>query len=377
MEIEPSSALSAAQQRALRSVEDRALQIRSERQDRIDEILSCAGLPVELYYQAVERLQREARIAIHFHPDRYSRDGRTVAEGLLAQGRYLSQFVTGLSSGSRTAQGGGPRDLWEARLFGEAYQQSGVLPEERPLYGSLALLPHPDGPSPRFGSCYLLLRPEVSRRATFTWAGSELTEALDRAGTLAAPEPVLAALLAEIAAGAQRAVPWPPWQVPTLGVPGLSLSELLAGLREGEIVPSFASARPPGRVLDSYIEAQVHGPVELGRDVEVLVIDPSFLGTEVGEQLAEIVRRYPLALEVHGGFELCAREVPTDFRGSEVARLAGRWAPEDRLNAAAIGAAEAAIGSPADLLRGAGEPAELSQLLKKLWHVVVHHGRAR
>ena len=37
--------------------------------------------------------------------------------------------------------------------------------------------------------------------------------------------------------------------------------------------------------LDDYIEAQVHGPVRLDRDVEALVLDPSFRDTDV-EQAA-------------------------------------------------------------------------------------------
>ena len=40
-----------------------------------------------------------------------------------------------------------------------------------------------------------------------------------------------------------------------------------------------------GRNLDHYIEAQIHGPVLLGRDVEALVADPAFRHTAIGEQI--------------------------------------------------------------------------------------------
>ncbi|MFE5655555.1 DUF3626 domain-containing protein [Streptomyces sp. NPDC056517] len=34
-------------------------------------------------------------------------------------------------------------------------------------------------------------------------------------------------------------------------------------------------------LLDDCIEAQIHGPVHIARDVEALVLDPSHRGTEV------------------------------------------------------------------------------------------------
>jgi Protein of unknown function (DUF3626) len=43
----------------------------------------------------------------------------------------------------------------------------------------------------------------------------------------------------------------------------------------------LAEAAEPADALDDYIEAQVHGPVRVGRDVEAVVIDSSFRGTLV------------------------------------------------------------------------------------------------
>ena len=48
-----------------------------------------------------------ARITVNFHPDRVLADGRTVAQRLAAEGRYRSQFETGISSGGLTAYAGG------------------------------------------------------------------------------------------------------------------------------------------------------------------------------------------------------------------------------------------------------------------------------
>ena len=48
---------------------------------------------------------------------------------------------------------------------------------------------------------------------------------------------------------------------------------------------AFALAKPPPPpahdLLDDYVEAQVHGVVGLARDVEALVLDPCYRGTDV------------------------------------------------------------------------------------------------
>ncbi|MEU8264642.1 DUF3626 domain-containing protein [Micromonospora sp. NPDC048999] len=181
------------------------------------------------------------RLTLNFHPDRLLRDGRTVAEALDRDGVYRSQFETGISNGGLTAYPGGDRDRWEAMLFGEAYQRPGVLPAERPKYGGLNLLDHADGACPRFGSCHLRLRPELLRRATFTF-GDTHTQPKD-IGTLDTFEPVLAALL-EATAGTGV----------SLGVAGMDTETLLRAL----LRRSERESAEAGRALDDYIEAQIH-----------------------------------------------------------------------------------------------------------------------
>ena len=75
-------------------------------------------------------------------------------------------------------------------------------------------------------------------------------------------------------------------------------------------------------LLDDYVEAQVHGGIELARDVETLVLDPGFAGTEV-ERLA---RGMPCPVSWHVGFALDLTEVAAhpDFRGPPAVELAGR-----------------------------------------------------
>ena len=186
-------------------------------------IFKRAGFALDDYSQAMELVRQHARIVAHFHPDRFGGKPANVADGLLTEGVYRNQFETGLSSGSPTAFPGGERDSWERTLFGGAYHAEGVLASERPKYGSLELIRYPDGPAPRFGSCYFVLR-GVGARTSITFMGSEDPHATDRAGTLATPHAVMAALLAEIESGGIATPAWPPFRAPTLGMPGITVS---------------------------------------------------------------------------------------------------------------------------------------------------------
>lgn len=275
-------------------------------------------------------LTETARVTLNFHPDREGRDGVTVAQGLLRDGSYRSQFETGITNGSPTAFPGGDRDRWESLLFGGAYD--GVT-QERPKYGAFNVMRHPDGGSPRFGSCYVELSREMLQRCTFTWGDSYYHP--EHAGTIDRFDTVLAAWL----------------EATDLGV----LNEHL----------SRTTDRPHGRALDEYIEAQVHGPIDLALDVEALVIDPAFDDTETGAHLEAIAARYGIALRRHAGFVLHPSDVPSDFRGPHMRPLAERIAGDSDFDAATLGRAARTIGH---------DP-ETWQHIKQLWHVLVRFGR--
>jgi hypothetical protein len=181
-------------------------------------VFKRAGYGIEHYHRAIESIRRHARIALHFHPDRLDRNNVSVAENLLREGVYRNQFETGLSSASPTAYLGGERDLWERALFGGAYHADGVVVSERPKYGSLELVRFSDGPAPRFGSCYFVLR-DVGARTSITFMGSEHPQASNRVGSLSSPHGVFAALLFEIENGGMAEPEWPPFRTPTLGIP--------------------------------------------------------------------------------------------------------------------------------------------------------------
>jgi hypothetical protein len=301
---------------------------------RRDEALGRIGDAVDVAAALV--VVAQARVTVNFHPDRLLHNGQTVAEALAAEGVYRGQFETGISNGGRSAYPGGDRDRWEEALFGGAYHVDGVVNADRPKYGSLNLADHPDGASPRFGSCHLRLRPEVNARCTFTVGDSHLGPA--DIGTLAAFECVLA--------GQLERSDWPP----------------------------VVAAGANGRVLDGYLEAQVHGELRLDRDVEAIVLDPSFRGTPAAALLGGLGR----PVRWHYGFELRADEYGDEFRGPEVpplARAVGERFGGGRLDAAVVGRAAAAFIRHPEEWRRFGEPDELLQYAKYLWHTLVHFGR--
>ena len=367
--------LSAAQSAALQHVDAAARGREAAALSTIAGIFERAGCGPARYRDAMESIRQHARVVLHFHPDRYGCKAANVAESLLNEGVYRSQFETGLSSGSPTAYPGGERDSWEHTLFGGAYHAGGAAASDRPKYGSLELVRFPDGPAPRFGSCYFVLR-GVSGRTSICFMGSEDPRAAERVGTLAAPHGVMAALLSEIESGGMATPPWPPFRAPTLGVPGITVGrfcDLAANLRHPR---PDASTGEPGRVLDTGIEAQVHGPVLLDRDVETLVADPAFAATPVGDILRRLADKYRFELQWHCGFRLATHEVPDEFRGPAMPDFARRVTGTDGvLDAVAIGRAAASLHHNPDEWREWGEYSEVARLLRQLWHVTVHFGR--
>lgn len=296
-------------------------------------------------------------ITLNFHPDRVAGDGLTAAESLAASGIYRSQFETGVSAGSVTAQGG-ERLRWEAETFGHRDQ---VDTAHRPRYGGLNLAGHPDGACPRFGSCVLVLRPDVLARSTFSVGDS--SRGPTDVGTADQPIGLLAGLL-ETAMTTQHAL-----RLPDGDAPGI-VRRLSA---PGGPFPPLGN----GRALDEYLEAHVHGPVHLDSDVSQLIVDPSYADTETGALLSRAAARHGIPLRRHPGYVLDADDVGPDFRGSEIPLLARRLEEEfgGPLTAEVIGRAAADLtGGPADR---AGRPdlTALLQQLKQLWHTLVEYGR--
>ena len=248
------------------------------------------------------------RVTLNFHPDRGE---PSILESLASAGVYRSQFVTGTSNGGLTAYPGGDRWRWESRIFGGAYDDA--APEERPVYGALNFRGSVVGAAPRFGSAYFVLGAESLGRATFCYPDS-FREPEDF-GVAAAMDLIRVAL-----------------------------------------ADSTADA------LDDYIEAQVHGPVRLDADVEALVLDPCYQGTEV----EELAGKLPCRVQWHPGFGLSLEEMARypDYRGPEIIELARQIAPNGLLTPRVIGKAAAT---------GKHDP----QALKRVWHYLARFGAPR
>lgn len=300
-----------------------------------------------------DRLRTAGRLTVNFHPDRIGRHGRSVAAGLLAEGAYRSQWATGTSSGSRSALHGGERHRFEREYFAGAYDDVDAELVERPVYGAFDLLVDDHGGSPRFGSSFLVLRPHVRDRTTMCVGDTHA--APQDVGTFDEPWAILAGLAEQAARG-------------NLLDRGLAAGALLL------ILEGLEMQRSAARDLDGYVEIQIHGGVNLADDVEAIVLDPSFRGTEVERDLAAAAARYGFELAWHRGSELAAGDVPDDFRGPTMPALARRVAePSGIVDARAIGVAAATHGyeEPTPL----GDPPDSTQQqLKYLWHTLLTYG---
>ncbi|MCX5376988.1 DUF3626 domain-containing protein [Streptomyces sp. NBC_00091] len=253
-------------------------------------------------------LDPDLTVTLNFHPDRVT-DGLPILTALAEEGVYRSQFATGTSNGGLTAHPGGARWHWESRIFGGAYDDAPA--EDRPVYGALNFRRNPAGAAPRFGSAHFRLHPQTLRRTTFCYPDSYLE-----------PE--------------------------SFGVAD-RMSLILLALADDQ------------DALDDYIEAQVHTPVRLDRDVAALVLDPSYCDTEVEAAAAKL----PCPTEWHPGFRLTVTELRRhpDYRGQEYVDLGSAIAVAGVLTPRILG--EAARTCRYD-----------EQALKRVWHYLARFGTA-
>ncbi|MET7754389.1 DUF3626 domain-containing protein [Streptomyces sp. NPDC005389] len=246
-----------------------------------------------------EAIDPALRVTLNFHPHFLDR--------LADEGVYRSQFVTGTSNGGLTAHPGGDRWRWESRIFGGAYDEAPA--DARPVYGALDFRRRPFGAAPRFGSAHLRLTSAISERTTFCYPDSCM-------------EPTDFGVAARM--------------------------DLIARAEADD-----------QDLLDDCVEAHIHGPVRIARDVEALVLDPSHRGTEV----EAAARRLPCPVEWHGGFRLSVDELRRHpgFRGQEYVELGARIAVDGRLDPRIV---QEAAGS------GRYDP----QDVKKVWHYLARFG---
>lgn len=263
-------------------------------------------------------LSRVARIVLHFHPGWPFRNA-TVLDAIIASGVYRSQWETGISNGGLTAHTGGDRWTWESRLFEGRYDTAPA--RNRPVYGAWNRRNDRYGASPRFGSAYLRLRPEVMERSTFCWPDSVY-------------EPTAVG-------GPER------------------LEELCSLADSGTVdvarLPPSAADLPMDDPLNDYVEAHVHGGVLLQRDVEAIVLDPTDYDVHV-----TLLSELSCPIERHPGYRVTADEIDTAYRGAAPIRLARTLGGE--ITSARLAAASRS---------GEHDPQEV----KWLWHCLARFGR--
>lgn len=258
------------------------------------------------------------RVTLNFHPD-HQIDDRNVVQSLASDGVYRSQFETGTSNGGLTARLGGNRWLWEQRMFGHTYDDAPL--SQRPKCGALNHRARSIGGAPRFGSSHLRLSKDTLGRTTFCFSDSVFKPR--DFGT--SQRQNLIALADEFD------------------------KRQLTDVTEAE----------EGGVLDDYIEAHIHGEIRIASDVEAIVLDPSFKGTQIEEQ-AQLLG---VPVEWHHGRQLAVAELSRhpSFRGPHIVEVGSRVAVDGWLNARIIGAAR--HRAEKDL-----------QDLKKVWHHVARFG---
>lgn len=360
--MDMSSELTKAQSSAFSTITGYAKARELQARQALEEVLYMSNIAGDRFEAACNQIFQHARVALHFHPDRLLDGSQTVAEALLQQGIYKSQFETRISNGGLTAFPGGARDLWEKQMFADAYHRPDVTARERPKYGALDLMRYGDGPAPRFGSCYFVLKPVVSKRCTYTYLDS--SQDPEEKGTYEQFHLVLAALFKDAF-----------FRNEALGKKDLTPKRLIE-----HIVTHLPASRSQldntirSRNLDCYIEAQVHGDISLQDDVEALVVDPSFKQTHIEDLLQQICAAYEIELDWHIGFSISAEQVPSDFRGPAMPALAARIACNGNIDARCIGEAAVSLSRYPERWKELGSNERLMQQLKYMWHILVRFG---
>lgn len=134
-----------------------------------------------------------------------------------------------------------------------------------------------------------------------------------------------------------------------------------------------------GRNLDFCIEAHVHGELSLKNDVDRLYVDGSYRNTELERQIDALCRKFEIEPVWIPERRIRMEEIPPLFRGPEIPELAKKidavWGRRKGIiNAYLIGKASADSFRNADRWKETGDPQEVFQQMKQLWHTVAYFG---
>jgi hypothetical protein len=220
-------------------------------------------------------------VTVNFAPDRAlpkanpGDQQRYVIDAFITDNHYRNQFETKTTGGNPSAVPGGWRDNAERELFDGGYHHHALDGFERPRYGSLSLNreQNPQGAVSQYGDCYFLLKNSIKERVTLSPGASKKA---DHVGTIRNFEHVL-----------------------------------LATTDDADVAALMNTAL--GRKGDKYylyFEAQVHGPLELDKDVEAMAVDVEYRGTPYEAQLRQLAAKWGFVMKWRGAGGTLSDDVP-------------------------------------------------------------------
>lgn len=200
----------------------------------------------------VNYIQEKAPVIIHLNLDR-------VIKFLCNDTEYRNQFETGTSGGSLSHE---LRLKWEKTLFNGIYDKSKGY--EKVKYGVLNITNNPEGTKScyTYGDSYLVLKSEIKKRTTFVHGDSSRQDL--HIVTFSYPVPILNFL------------------------DNCNNFKSKKGNRELTDVIDVATGRKQFTESHKYyIEAQIHGPVHLNTDIDVLMVNKRHKGDDYMLELLE------------------------------------------------------------------------------------------
>ncbi len=255
---DPLARLNETQKSALALARSHAALLSGNALPRLQRIVTGNGFSEAELQRVLDYVRDEAPLHVYFNSNRMLPRGPSVLESFLMDGQYKNQFETRVSGGTLAPTAGGSRDGWEQINFRGAYHTHALIPSERPKYGVLNAEGLTVRGASQYGASILVLKPEVKLRSTFTPADSGHPDA----SLVATPEHAAHAL-AET-----------------------------AGLK---LILQHVLGRPLGAPGHRYTEAQVHGPLELDKDV-AQIIAPDAERYTLKDKYRALSRKYNVPL---------------------------------------------------------------------------------
>jgi hypothetical protein len=345
--------------KAVQIITSNAAETAQKDKEFIRELLEDASLNADID-SLVRNLLNACDVTVNFHPDRFSNNGKLIIENLLTDGEYHNQYKTGTSNGGRTAYTGGDRDLWEKRLFFDAYHNGEFEMISRPKYGALNIHNYIDGASARFGSCFFTLKPHVTKRCTFAFGDSSSNP--DVMGTSEQFYGIVKALLQNVIEK------------------GELLGESSTTQQAADYILSMQKSRIEtiGRNLDDCIETHIHGHLCLLEDIDSFYIDEHFASTEIEKVAKALSERYDIKLLYIPKRQFQINKIDDKWKGPLARPIADRinerFGSDGMLNAALIGLASQDSVANSENWLDLGTEYDLFQNFKYLWHYVARFG---